>query len=56
MKFCVKLLTDDVRAAEEDKTLFLSVGVDVFDRSYLKERPIFLPIMTMSTIKRIHDK
>ena len=32
----VKLLADDVWAAEEDKTGFLSVGVDIFDRLYLK--------------------
>ena len=34
----VELLADDVCAAKEDKTGFLSVGVDIFDRLYLKER------------------
>ena len=56
MKVCVKLLADDLCAAEEDKTGFLSVGVDIFDQLYLKERPISLPMVTMSTIKRINDK
>ena len=32
----VKLLTDDVWAAEYDKTGFLGVGVDIFDQFYLK--------------------
>ena len=52
----VKLLVYDVWAAEEDKTGFLSVGVDFFDRLYLKERPISLPMVTMSSIKQIYDK
>ena len=56
MKVCVTLLADDVWAAEEDKTDFLSVVVDIFDWLYLKDRPISLPMVTMSTIKRIYDK
>ena len=36
----VELLAYNVRASEDDKTGFLSVGVDIFDRLYLKERPI----------------
>ena len=36
MNVRVKLLTDDVWAAEEDKTGFLSVGVNILDRLYLK--------------------
>ena len=35
-----ELLADDVWAAEDDKTGFLSVEVNSFDRLYLKERPI----------------
>ena len=31
-----ELLADDVREAEDDKTGFLSVGVDSFDRLFLK--------------------
>ena len=31
----VELLADDVWAAEDDKTGFLSVGVDIFDQLYL---------------------
>ena len=52
----VKLLVYDVWAAEEDKTGLLSVGVDIFDGFYLKERPISLPMVTMSTIKQIYEK
>ena len=52
----VKLLLYDVWAAEEDKTGFLSVRVDIFDQLYLKERPISLPMVTVSTIKQIYDK
>ena len=37
MKVRFKLLSDDVCSAEEDKTGFLSVGVDILDRLYLKE-------------------
>ena len=55
MNVRVKLLADDVWASEEDKTVFLSVGVDVFDRLYLKELPISFPVVTMSTIKK-YDK
>ena len=56
MNACVKLLSDNVWAAVEDKTGFLSVGVDIFDRFYLKEQPISLPMMTMSNIKRKYEK
>ena len=38
--------------SEEDKTGFLTVGVDIFDRLYLKEQPIFFPMVKISTIKR----
>ena len=31
----IELLADDVWAAEDDKTGFLSVAVDIFDRLYL---------------------
>ena len=53
---CLKLLVYDVWFSEDDKTGFLSVGVDIFDRLYLKERPISLPMVTMSSIKQIYDK
>ena len=56
MHVCVELLADDVRASEDDKKCFLSVGVDVFDQLYLKERPISFPILPMSTIKRKYEK
>ena len=34
MDVCVELLANDVWAAEDDKTGFLSVGVDIFDQLY----------------------
>ena len=35
MDVCVDLPTYDAWAAEYDKTVFLSVGVDIFDQLYL---------------------
>ena len=52
----VKLLVYDVWFAEYDKTGFLSVGVDIFDQLYLKERPISLPMVPMISIKQIYEK
>ena len=52
----VKLVVYDVWFAEGDNTGFLSIGVDIFDQLYLKERPISFPMVTMSTIKQIYDK
>ena len=45
-----KILAYNVWAAEDDKTGFLSVGVNIFDRLYLKEQHIFLAMVPMSTI------
>ena len=56
MDVCVVLLADDVWSAEDDKTGFLSVGVDIFDQLYLKEQPISLPMVPMSTIKLKYEK
>ena len=36
----VELVVYDVWFAEDDNTRFLSVGVDIFDLLYLKERPV----------------
>ena len=47
---CDKLVVYDVWFSEDDNTGFLSVGVDNFDQLYLKERPISLPMVQMSTI------
>ena len=47
--FGVKLLADDVWAAEDDRPDFLSVGVDSFDRLFLKKRPISLPMFQSIT-------
>ena len=52
----VELLADDACASEDDKTGFLSVGVDIYDWLYLKERPMSLPMVPMSTIKQKYDK
>ena len=52
----VELLADDVWSAEDDKPVFLNVGVDCFHQLYLKERLIFLPIVKISTIKQKYEK
>ena len=36
---CVKLLADDIWEAEDDKTGFLSVGVDIFDHFFNGQFP-----------------
>ena len=51
----VELLADNVWAAEDYKTVSLSIEVDSFDRLYLKERPISLPMVPISTIKRKYE-
>ena len=56
MDVYVELLADDVWAAEDDKTGFLSVEVDSFDRLYLKERLISLPMVPMSTKNQKYEK
>ena len=56
MNVCVELLADDLWAAEYDKTGLLSVVVYTFDQLYLKERPISVPMVPMSTIKRRYEK
>ena len=35
MDICVELLADDVWAAEDDKTGFLNIEVDIFDQLFL---------------------
>ena len=52
----VKLLADDVWVAEDDKTGFLIVAVVSLDQLYLKRRPIYFPMLQISTIKRKYDK
>ena len=52
----IKLLSDDVWASEYNKTCFLSIGVDIFDRLYFQERPIFLSMVPMSTKKQQYEK
>ena len=56
MHVCVKLLADDVWAAEDDKTAFLSVVVDIFDQLYLEKRPISLSMVLISIIKQKYKK
>ena len=52
----VELVVYDVWFAEDDNTGFLSVGLDIFVRLYLKERPISLPMIPMSTINTKYGK
>ena len=56
MNVHVKLIADDVWAAEDYKTGFFSVEVDSFDWIFLGKRPIYLPMVQISTIKRKQDK
>ena len=53
---CDKLVVCDVWFAEDYNTGFLIVGVDIFDRLYLKELLISLPMVPMITINKIYDK
>ena len=52
----VKLVVYDLWFAEYDNTGFLSVGLYIFDRLYLKERPISLPMVPISTITTKYGK
>ena len=52
----VKFLADDVWEAADDKTGFLVVGVDSFDRIFLYKRPIYLPVVQNSTYNWKDDK
>ena len=52
----VELVVYDIWFSEDDNTGFLSFGVDIFDRLFMKEQPISLPMVKMSTIKWIYDK
>ena len=56
MDISVKLLLYNVWAAEDYKTGSLSVGVDIFDWLYLKEQPISLPMVPISTMKQKYNK
>ena len=49
---CVELVVYDVWCAEDDNIGFLSVEVNIFDRLYLKERPISFSVVPMITIKK----
>ena len=52
MDALVELLADDIWKDEDDKTGFLSDRVDSFDLLYLKERPISLTMLQISTTKQ----
>ena len=56
MDISVKLLADDVWAAEDDKTGSLSVEVGSYNQLYLKERIISFPMVQISTIKWKYEK
>ena len=53
---CDKLVVYDVWFAEDDNTGFLSVGMNISDRLYLKELPISFLVVTMIGIKQIYNK
>ena len=52
----VELVVYDAWFPEDDNTGFLSVGLDIFDQLYLKEWPISLPMVPMSTINTKYGK
>ena len=49
---CVKVLTDDVWEDEDNKTGFLSVGVDTFNILFLQKWPMPLPMVQGSNKNR----
>ena len=55
-KFGGELVVYDVWFAEDDNTGFLSVGLDIFVRLYLKERPISFTMFPMSNINTKYGK
>ena len=52
----IEFLVYDVWESEDDKTVFLSVGVDIFNQLCLKYWPISLPMVPIITIKQKYDK
>ena len=52
----MELVVYDEWFAEDDNTGFLSVGLDIFYQLYLKERPIYLPMVPMSAINTKYGK
>ena len=56
IKVGVGLVVYDVWFAEDDNMGFLSVGIDIFVRLHLKERPISLPMVPMSNINTKYGK
>ena len=53
---CVELLADDVWESDDDKPIFLSVGVDIFDQLFFYKRPMSLPMLENSNKYRKYDK
>ena len=51
MDVLAKLLADDVWSAEDDKTGFLSFGVDIFDRLVLKNNQFPCPWCKLVLLK-----
>ena len=52
----VELIPDDVWEGENDKTGFLSVGVDSFNQLFLYKQPNSLPMMQNINKNRKYDK
>ena len=51
-----EIVVHDVWFSIDDNTGFLSVGIDDFSRLYLKELPISLPMVPISTINTKYGK
>ena len=56
IKVGVKLVVYDIWFAENDNTGFLSVGLDILGQLNLKEQPISLPMVSISTISTKYGK
>ena len=56
MYVSVELLAYNVWASEDDNTVFVSVGVDIYDLILLKERPTSLPMAPMNNINQKNKK
>ena len=56
IKVGVELVVYDVWFSEDGNTGFLSVGLDIFVRLYLKEQPISFTMFPMSNINTKYGK
>ena len=56
IKVGAELVVYDVGSAEDNNTSFLSIGLDILIQLYLKEQPISLHMVPMSTINTKYGK